>query len=340
MILLNPGENTLLNLPFTGETCDSVHDKGRLGRVNINSSKEKIFMEIRILRYFLEIAESESFTRAAEKLHITQPTLSRQIAQLESELGRKLYTRESYGIKLTEEGLLLRKRAEEILELEQKTLNELSGNDTNINGTIYIGAGETSGIKYIGKILKDLRSRFPGINYRMISADSEDVPDKLDKGLIDFGLFVGRVNLDKYNCVNIPDSDRWGVLMRIDDELADKKFISPEDLRGRELLFSHQAKAQGEFSEWLGFPVDKLNIAGTHNLAYNASVMVREGLGILITIEGIINNRELVFIPLQPEIKAGLVLAWKKEAVLSKAAKKFLEILRSTYDRANSHVLP
>ena len=297
-------------------------------------------MEIRTLRYFLEIAESESFTRAAEKLHMTQPALSRQIAQLESELGRKLYTRESYGIKLTEEGLLLRKRAEEIIELEQKTLCELSGDNTNITGTIYIGAGETSGIKYIGKILKELRSKFPGINYRMISADFEDVIDKLDKGLIDFGLFVGRVNLDKYNCFMLPDSDRWGVLTRVNDELAKKKFISPEDLRGRELLFSHQAKAQGEFSEWLGFPIEKLNIAGTHNLAYNASVMVREGLGILITIEGIINNSELVFIPLKPEIKAKLILAWKKEAVLSKAAKKFLEVMRSSYDCVKSHVLP
>ena len=297
-------------------------------------------MEIRTLRYFLEIAESGSFTRAAEKLHMTQPALSRQIAQLESELGRKLYTRESYGIKLTEEGLLLRKRAEEIIELEQKTLCELSGDNTNITGTIYIGAGETSGIKYIGKILKELRSKFPGINYRMISADFEDVIDKLDKGLIDFGLFVGRVNLDKYNCFMLPDSDRWGVLTRVNDELAKKKFISPEDLRGRELLFSHQAKAQGEFSEWLGFPIEKLNIAGTHNLAYNASVMVREGLGILITIEGIINNSELVFIPLKPEIKAKLILAWKKEAVLSKAAKKFLEVMRSSYDCVKSHVLP
>ena len=297
-------------------------------------------MEIRTLRYFLEIAESGSFTRAAEKLHMTQPALSRQIAQLESELGRKLYTRESYGIKLTEEGLLLRKRAGEIIELEQKTLCELSGSSTNINGTIYIGAGETSGIKYIGKILKELRSKFPGINYRMISADFEDVIDKLDKGLIDFGLFVGRVNLDKYNCFILPDSDRWGVLTRVNDELAKKKFISPEDLTGRELLFSHQAKAQGEFSEWLGFPIDKLNIAGTHNLAYNASVMVREGLGILITIEGIINNSELVFIPLKPEIKAKLILAWKKEAVLSKAAKKFLEVMRSSYDCVKSHVLP
>lgn len=289
-------------------------------------------MELRILRYFIEVANELSFTRAAEKLYITQPTLSRQIAQLESELGKKLYTRESYGIRLTEEGLLLRKRAEEIIELEQKTISELSGSDNNIHGTIYIGAGETAGIRHVGKILRDLRAKFPAITYRMTSADSEDVTDKLDKGLIDFGLFVGRANLDKYNCIKLPESesDRWGVIVRADDELANHNFITPEDLRERELLFSHQAKAQGEFSGWLGFPFSELNIAGTHNLAYNASVMVREGLGILITIEGIINHNELVFIPLKPEIKAGLILAWKKEAVLSKAAKKFLELLRSS----------
>lgn len=287
-------------------------------------------MELRILRYFLEVAREESITRAASRLHITQPALSRQIASLEAELGKKLYTRESYGIKLTEEGLLLKKRAEEILELEKKIISEFSGND--LNGTIYIGAGETAGIKYICKLLKTLRKKYPAIHYRMISADAEDVSDKLDKGLTDFGLFVGKVNLNKYNFMLLPGFDRWGVIMRRNDELAAKEYILPEDLRGRELLLSHQAKVYGEFSQWLGYPPDDLNIIGTHNLIYNASVMVREGIGILITIDGIVNvtgESELKFVPLKPEISAKLVLAWKKEAVLSPAAKKFLELAKS-----------
>ena len=290
-------------------------------------------MKLRVLKYFLEIAREGSITKAAEHLHITQPTLSRQIAQLEDELGEKLYVREKYGIRLTDEGLLLKKRAQEFCELEDKVRSEFSGDD-NITGTVYIGAGETEGIKYVAKILKQIRKKYPGITFRMISADAEDVTDKLDRGLIDFGLFVGKVNLNKYNCKILPYHDTWGIITRRDDELAAREFITPEDLLGRELLFSHQAKTHGEFSEWLGYPVNLLNIIGTHNLMYNASVMVREGLGILLTIEGIANvtgNSDLQFIPLKPELTAALVLAWKKypepDYALSKAAKKFLDML-------------
>lgn len=286
-------------------------------------------MELRTLKYFLEVAEQESVTKAALKLHLTQPTLSRQIAMLEQETGKKLYIRTNYNIKLTEDGILLKERAREIIELEAKTLAELVNSDNaNITGTVYIGAGETSGVRHLAKIIKSLREDYPGIKYRMISGDSEDITEKLDKGLIDFGLFVGKVNLDKYNCVSLPDSDRWGVIVRLSDKLSIKSFITPEDLRGRELLFSHQAKSQGEFSNWLGYPLENLNIIGTHNLAFNASIMVREGLGLLVTIEGIISTlteNKLKFIPFRPEIKAGLVLAWKKDAYFTKAARKFLE---------------
>ena len=285
-------------------------------------------MELRLLRYFLEAANEGNITYAARRLHITQPSLSRQLALLEQELGRTLYTRDSRGIRLTEDGLFLRKRAAEILDLEAKTLEELSATSPSITGTIYIGAGETAGIRHIAAILRDLRSQHPAITYRIISGDADDITDKLDKGLIDFGLFVGKVSLLKYDCLTLPDTDRWGVIVRTDDELATFERITPQDLRNRQLLLSHQAKSYGEFSEWLGYPVDELDIIGTHNLAFNASVMVREGLGILLTIEGIVNSEGLRFIPLEPEISAELVLAWKKEAVLSKAARKFLELAR------------
>lgn len=282
-------------------------------------------MDMRILRYFLEVANQESFTKAALRLHITQPTLSRQISQLEGELGRKLYTRESYGISLTEEGLLLKKRAGEILELEEKIREELSCSD--IRGTVCIGAGETAGVSHIARVLRKLMEAYPGITYRMISADAEDVGEKLDRGLVDFGLFVGKVSLNKYDCLDIPGGDRWGLIVRSDDELAFRDFITPDDLKPRALLSSHQAKSYGEFTEWLGYPADELNIAGTHNLAYNAAVMVREGLGVLLTIEGIVNMEGLEFVPLMPELRAGLVLAWKKGAVFSKASRKFLELI-------------
>ena len=283
-------------------------------------------MELRVLKYFLTAANEGSLTKAAFRLHVTQPSLSRQLAQLEEELGRKLYVRENYGIRLTEDGILLRKRAQEIIDLEEKTREEFLSDNDSVSGTVYIGAGETAGIKFVAAIMHKLRKKYHGITYRMISADAEDVGDKLDKGLIDFGLFVGRVNLNKYGCISLPDSDRWGLIVRRDDELAGHKYILPEDLRGRELLFSHQAKTHGEFSEWLKYSVDELEIIGTHNLAFNASVMVREGLGVLLTIEGIVNSEGLKFIPLRPEMRAGLMLAWKKDAVFSKAAKKFLEL--------------
>ena len=288
-------------------------------------------MELRLLKYFFEAAKEGNITRAAMKLHITQPSLSRQLALLEDELGRELYVRDKGGIRLTEYGLLLMKRAEEMLALEGKILDDLSGGE--ISGTVYIGAGETAGVKHIGRVIRELRSEYPSIKYRMISGDAEDVADKLGKGLIDFGLFVGKVKLRNYDCIPLPYSDRWGVILRDDDELAGNEYISPNDLKGRELLFSHQAYEQGEFSEWLGYSPDTLNITGTHNLAYNASMMVREGLGMLITIEGIIsagNDTGLRFIPLMPEIKAGLILASKQGAVLSKAASKFLEAFKAS----------
>lgn len=289
-------------------------------------------MELRLLKYFLEAASELHITRTAERLHITQPSLSKQLGSLERELGRKLYVRERYGIRLTNDGILFRKRAQEIVDLEAKTLAEFADDYAqNITGTVYIGAGETKGVKYIGQVLSEIRAEFPGINYRMISGDYEDIAEKLTRGLIDFGLFVGKVSLKDYDCIMLPECDTWGLIVRSDDPLAQKESITPDDIKGRELLFSHQAQAHGEFSEWLGFRADTLNITGTHNLAYNASVMVREGLGVLITIDGIIDtskNSGLKFIPLMPAMKAELILAWKKEAILSKAAQKFLQVFK------------
>ena len=289
-------------------------------------------MEIKFLRYFLEAAKELNITRASQRLHMTQPSLSKQLGILEREIGRKLYVRENYGIRLTPDGILFRKRAQEIIDLEERTRAEFAANDSQIiSGTVYIGAGETAGVSHIGQVIREIRAEYPGIKYRMISGDFEDVTEKLSKGLIDFGLFVGKVNLKDYDCIQLPYSDTWGAVVRSDDPLAQNESITPNDIKDRELLFSHQAQAHGEFSEWLGFRSDQLNITGTHNLAYNASVMVREGLGVLITIDGIISTGSesgLKFIPLKPEIKAGLVLAWKKEAILSKAAQKFRQAMK------------
>ena len=285
-------------------------------------------MELRVLKYFLEIAKDENLTRAAERLYITQPTLTRQLHQLEEELGKKLYTRTNYKIKLTDEGKLLKERAQEFLDLEEKTKADIQGSSENISGVIYIGAGETVGIRFVGKILKKLITQYPKINYRMISADSEGVTEKLDRGLLDFAVFVGKNKIEKYNYITLPDSDRWGVIIQKDSPLAKKEFITPEDLLKMPLLTSYQAIKENEFEGWLGYPQEKLNIIGFHNLVYNASVMAREGLGAVLTIENIIKEDELKFLPLKPELRARLTLAWRKNAMFSKAAKKFLEYVK------------
>ena len=285
-------------------------------------------MELRVLKYFLEIAKDENLTRAAERLYITQPTLTRQLHQLEEELGRKLYTRTNYKIKLTDEGKLLKERAQEFLDLEEKTKADIQGSSENISGVIYIGAGETLGIRFVGKILKKLITQYPKINYRMISADSEGVIEKLDRGLLDFAVFVGKNKIEKYNYITLPDSDRWGVILKKDSPLSEKNFITPEDLLEIPLLTSYQAIKENEFEGWLGYPQEKLNIIGFHNLVYNASVMAREGLGAVLTIENIINDDELKFLPLKPEIRARLTLAWRKNVIFSKASKKFIEYVK------------
>ena len=287
-------------------------------------------MEIHLLKYFLEAANELNITRAAHRLHMAQPALSKQLGKLERETGRVLFVREKYGIRLTNDGILLRKRAQEIIDLEAKTLAELAGTDSvTITGTVYIGAGETPGVSYIGKVLREIRAEYPGIDYRMISGDFEDISMRLGHGLIDFALFVGKANFSDYEYISLPYSDRWGAVVRDDDELANHDAITPEDIRGRELLFSHQAQTHGELSEWLGLRADRLNITGTHNLAYNASI--------IITIEGIVNtgaDSGLKFIPLMPEVKAGLVLAWKKDALLSKAAQKFRHALKASFSES------
>lgn len=289
-------------------------------------------MEIRVLRYFLEVAREGNITRAAARLHVTQPTLSRQLHQLESELGRKLYVRGNYNVRLTEEGVLLRERAQEIVDLEEKARLDLSAARDEVSGTVYIGAGETVGIRSVGRILRKLMGRHPSVRYRMISAAGDDVAEKLGKGLIDFGVFVGKADLDEYERLPLPDVDVWGMLLPKDDPLVERGAARPEDLLGRPLLCSHQAIAEGELEEWLGCPTDRLDIVGLYNLMYNASVMTREGLGAALGIDGIIDatgDAPLRFVPLEPRLTARLVLAWKKGAVFSPAAKEFLDIARA-----------
>ncbi len=283
-------------------------------------------MELRVLQYFLAIAREQNIVRAAQSLHLSQPTLSTQIKALEEELGKQLMIRGTKGsrkVTLTEEGMILRKRAEEILNLVRKTEREISLSDEIIVGDVYIGTGETDAVRYIAKAARELYEIYPGIHYHIASGNAEFVFEQLDKGLIDFGVVFGSVDSARYNSILLPYSETWGVLMRKDSPLACKSEISPEDLWDKPLIISRQYLVES----WLGRKASELEIVATYNLLYNASLMVEEGLGYAIGFDKIVNtsgDSPLCFRPLAPVRKEGMSIVWKKYQVFSKASEKFM----------------
>ncbi len=285
-------------------------------------------MELRVLKYFLEVAREENITAAAESLHITQPTLSKQLMDLENEMGKTLFIRGKRRITLTEDGILLRKRAAEIIELVEKTESELKNTNEIIVGDIYLGAAETDSMRAIADMCVNLYNKYPNIHYHLFSGNSEDVLEKLDKGLIDFGILLEPSDIKKYNYIKLPMSDTWGLLMRKDNPLAKKDYVSSKDLLDIPLLCSKQALENNELNGWLETNIEKLNMVATYNLIYNAALFVEQGLGSVITLDKLVNvsdNSNLCFKPFSPTLKANLVLVWKKYQVFSKPAEKFLE---------------
>lgn len=236
-------------------------------------------MELRVLRYFLAVAREETISRAAEALHVTQPTLSRQMMELEEELGKTLFLRGKRKITLTEEGMFLRKRAQEIVALVEKTEAEFSGPDESISGEVYIGGGETDAMRLIARAAHELRAMHPRITFHLFSGNAEDVTERLDQGLADFGVFIEPADLAKYDFVKLPVRERWGLLMRKDSPLAAKQSVCPEDLSGLPVLLSRQSMVMNEISGWMGDKSGQLHIVSTYNLLYNAALMVEEGLG-------------------------------------------------------------
>lgn len=295
-------------------------------------------MEIRVLRYFLAVAREESITAAANFLHLTQPTLSRQIHDLEEELGQKLLIRKSHRIALTSEGMLLRKRAEEILSMVDKTESEFRSLETTISGDVYIGSGETQAVRQIAGIIQRLQQDYPAIHYHMHSGNAQDITDRLDNGLLDFGLLIQPADITKYDSLVLPAKDVWGVIMRKDSPLAAKPFVQKEDLRTVPLLCSRQAilsqRHGNAFASWFGSEFEKLNIVCTYNLIYNAAIMVEEGIGYAVTLDNLANtsaNSALCFRPLSPKLESGLNMVWKKYQVFSPAAEIFLQRLQEAF---------
>lgn len=288
-------------------------------------------MELRVLQYFLTICREENILGAAQSLHLSQPTLSRQLKDLEAELGKQLFIRGNRKITLTEEGMILRKRAEEIIQLVQKTEDEISLPDKTIAGNIYIGAGETDGVRFIAKAQQTIRKDYPLVRFHMESGDSVTTVERLDKGLLDFALVFGKVDSSKYASLKIPYLDTWGVLMRRDSPLAEKKSVQPEDLWDKPLLISRQEYTKKTLFPWLKQDREQLNIIGTYNLLFNASIMVEEGLGYALGLDRIINvsgNSRLCFRPLSPRVQSDTHIIWKKHQALTKHAEKFLKQLK------------
>lgn len=291
-------------------------------------------MDIRVLEYFLAVAREESITKAAKVLSMTQPPLSRQLKELEDELGKQLFIRGNKKVTLTEEGVLLRKRAEELIELMEKTKEEIRSSEERIHGTVLIGAGESDAVSFLARTARRLQMSHPDISYHLYSGDATSITEKLDHGLIDFGLLVEPVDISKYEYLRLPAKDTWGVLMRRDSPLAVKDHILAEDLWEKPLIVSHQIYDSSELSSWFQRDIRKLHITAAYELLYNATHFVKSGCGYALSLDKLINTTgesELTFRPLYPALDAGLCFVWKKHQIFSRASRLYLDTLKKIW---------
>ena len=291
-------------------------------------------MEIRVLRYFLEIARESNMSRAAKILHVSQPTLSKQMKELESELGKKLFHRGSTSVSLTDEGMLLRKRAEDILTMVDKTTSEFLELDNITGGEVHIGCAESHQIKYLAWVIKDFKEAYPRFRYHLTSGNTEQVVERLDRGLIDFAFIVEPPNLERYNHIEIPGTDIWGLAIRKDHPLAEKKEIVFADLTGIDLICSEQGM-KFDIARWCGENTDQLKLSGTINLCYNGGIFVEEGLGGMLTFDRLVNTGDdsnLCFRPLSPRLETKMYIIWKKYQVFTPVAELLLDELKNRFN--------
>ena len=284
-------------------------------------------MELRVLQYFLAVTREQSISGAAESLHLSQTTLSRQLKDMEEELGKQLFIRSNRKITLTEEGMILRKRAEEIMELVKKTEDEIILSDESIAGDITVGSGETDGVRFLARAAQAVQKDHPMVHFHIVSGDKASVTENLDRGLIDFGLLFGEFDTSKYEHLKVPFQDSIGVLMRRDSPLAEKETVVPEDLWDKPLIVSRQTIHDSDLPTILRSDQEKLNVVASYSLLFNGSLMVDEGMGYAICFDKIINvtgNSNLCFKPLSPKTEAVMHLVWKKYQVFTKAAEKYL----------------
>lgn len=294
--------------------------------------REVITMELRVLRYFLVVAREENITKAAELLHITQPTLSRQLMQLEEELGIKLFIRGKHSITLTDDGMLLKRRAQELVSLADKTKREFSRDEGELTGEITIGSGESRGMRVLSKLLASFREEYPMVRYELYSGNADNIKDQIEKGLLDLGLLLEPVDIGKYEFVRLPIKDEWGVLVHRDSELAAKNAVYPEDLAQLPLIVSKRGLVQNELANWFGEYYDRLEIVASYNLLYNSAIMVQDKIGAALCLRLDSMYENLCFVPLSPPLQTGSVLVWKKHETLSPAVSAFLRHAKKCLD--------
>lgn len=288
-------------------------------------------MELRILKYFLMVAREENITKAAQLLHITQPTLSRQLMQLEEELGVKLFHRSKHSIILTEEGMLLKRRAHELVSLSDKTVQELSHKDEVVSGEIAIGCGETKSMSSLSEQIVSFRTQYPLVQFNIYSANADDIKERIEKGILDMGLLCEPVDIGKYEFIRMPLKEKWGIIVPKDSPLAEKEYVTPEDLAGVPLMLSGRETVKNELANWFGEYYDQLHIAATYNLIVNAATMVKCNAGVALCFDLGIVYEDLCFVPLSPTLETGSVLVWKKNQSFSSTTTRFIKYIKNAF---------
>lgn len=284
-------------------------------------------MEIRTLKYFLVIAQEENITRAASLLHVTQPTLSRQMAQLENELGVELFRRSQHRIYLTEKGLLLKRRAEEMVEMEEKTMREMS-EDEEVSGTLNIGSGDLRSMTYLANALAKFKKLYPGVVFELYSGNSDDIKERIEQGRLDMGILLEPVDFSRYEIIHLPVEEEWCIEVPSDSELAQKDAVQPKDLVNADMILSHRARIMDVLQKWFGRYYKTIHVSGGGNLPHNSTQLVKSGLGYSINVRLDVHYDGVVFKPLDPPITSTTVLVYKKTEASSKLMKTFIEFIQ------------
>ena len=293
-------------------------------------------MELRTLRYFLAVCEAQSMSRAAERLHVTQPTLSRQIAELERELSCTLLVRHSRSVEPTEAGLHLMDRAGDIVSLADLTAAEYRQGDQVVAGDVRIACGESVGMGLVASAIRSFGARHPRVRFRLHSGNAAYVTNRLERGLDDFGVFISYPLIGHYESLTLPHADSWGIYLPVDDPLAGREGLTPQDVSRLPLITSEQAVETDELSSWFGDLLGDLRIVATYTLSYNAQLLVRAGVGYMLGIAGMVptgTGSSLAFVPLLPAVSARIDFCWRRDHALSNAARLFLDDMRACCGR-------